>query len=82
MSFSEIMLLLAEEWEVGYLVCASVCVVSYILYSVLLVRSCRKVKYDVGVSGMIPLWNLVVLVRRMFKARKVKPIAEDEELIL
>lgn len=80
---SDIMRVLASEWVVGYAVSISVCVISYLLYSILLVVSCRRVGYDVGVSGMIPIWNIVVLIKRaIFVHKKNKLIPEDEEIEL
>lgn len=72
------MALLAQEWVVGYSVVTGVVIVSYITYSVLLIRSCRKIGYDVGVSGMIPIWNIVTLIKRLYKGRKNKLVSSDE----
>lgn len=82
MNFSNIMLVLAEKWILGYSVCTVVCIALYLVYSICLVISCRRVGYDVGVSGMIPVWNLIVLVKRIILWYKNKPIPDDEEIIL
>lgn len=67
-----LMVLLAEEWQMGYIISAGVCILIYIIVSISIVRSCRKVGYDVGVSGMIPLLNIFLLLkkRRYSKAYK------------
>lgn len=82
---SEVMLVLAREWIIGVSVCISICILGYLVFSILLVRHCRKYKYDIGVSAFVPLVNLVI----WFKSRKYKKalmaeplISEDEEFEL
>lgn len=75
------MLWLAENWVVGVSVISVICVTLYLTYSILLVRSCRKVNYDVGVSAMIPIWNIIVLIKRGLKVRKLTKVIKEDELI-
>jgi len=82
---SEIMLVLAREWLIGSLVSIFIVLVGYLVFSILLIRSCRKHNYDVGASAFIPVVNLVV----WFRSKKYKKalatgldIAEDEEFEL
>lgn len=75
---SEVMSTLASEWVIGYSVMASVCVISYLVYSILLAVSCRKAGYDVGVLAMLPVANIWVLIKRAFLLKKkVKPVSEE-----
>lgn len=79
---SELMLILAEEWQTGVLISIAVCLISYLVFSVMLVRSCRKNKYDVGVSAMIPFVNIVIFIKNsIYKRRKAKMnlISFDDE---
>lgn len=82
---SEIMLILAREWVIGSIVCISLVLIGYLIFSILLIRSCRKHNYDVGASAFVPIVNLIV----WFKSMKYKKalasdiiIAEDEEFEL
>ena len=78
---SKVMLVLAREWQIGYAVSISICVITYLLYSILLVVSCRKKGMDVGVSAMIPIVNLIVLVQRGVLIHRKKRIAAMNEEI-
>lgn len=80
MSIKYIMSYLAENWVLGYSVSLVICVAGYLLYSILLVRSCRKIGYDVGVSGMIPIWNIVVLLKRLVRGSNIKK-AENSDVV-
>ena len=77
-NMNEIMITLASEWVIGYSVMASICVISYLVYSILLTVSCRRVGYDVGVSAMIPLVNIVILIKRVFYKKKEVNLPEEE----
>lgn len=74
---SEVMLVLAREWVIGVSVCISICILGYLVFSILLVRHCRKYKYDVGVSAFVPLVNLFI----WFKSFKYKHALVEEEYI-
>lgn len=82
---AKIMALLAKEWVIGVSVCIFVVLVGYLIFSILLIRRCRKHNYDVGASAFVPVINLIV----WFKSRKYKKalaldlnIADDEEFSL
>ena len=84
---SEIMSLLASEWVVGVSVSIAICIISYVLFSIILVRSCRNNGYDVGVSAMIPFVNIVILIKNcIYKRRNLsierKISSMDEEFKL
>lgn len=79
----ETMSLLADNWEIGFGICSVLCIVIYLVFSITLIRSSRNKNYDIGVSAMIPIWNIVVLFKKMMYVRKIsKPIGEDEEIVL
>lgn len=81
---SEIMLILSQKWIIGYSVFASICVIGYLLHSILLVISCRKVGYNVSVAGMIPIVNVFILIKRLLWTRKTRvvEVVEEEEFEL
>lgn len=74
---SEIMLLLAREWVIGVSIFASIMIIAYLTFSILLVRSCRKRNYDIGASAFVPLVNLFI----WFKSFKYKHALVEEEYI-
>lgn len=83
MSIAEIMALLAENWIPGVSVCIAVCVIIYLVFSIRLVVTARRVDMNVGVTAMIPVWNLVLWLRKCWRNHKLnKPIKEDEEIEL
>ena len=79
---SAIMAFLAKNWIFGYTFLTVVCIGLYLWYSIWLVKSCRKVGYDVGVAGMLPVINLFIHIKKVFKVRRDKRLAMEEEIIL
>lgn len=73
----DLVLILAENWVIGYSVLTSLVVIGYVAFSVWLVRHCRKYKYDIGVSAMIPLVNIGVF----FKSIKYKKAFKQNSII-
>lgn len=73
----DLVLILAENWAIGYSVLTSLVVIGYITFGVWLVMRCRKYKYDIGVSAMIPLVNLGVF----FKSIKYKKAFKQSSII-
>ena len=74
---AETMLLLSKEWVIGSSVCIGVVLVGYLLFSVLLVRRCRKRNYDVGASAFVPVVSLFIWVKS-FKYKNALVVAEDD----
>lgn len=80
---SEIMLILAEEWVIGVSVFCSLLVIGHIVFSVMLIRSCRKNNYDIGASAMFPIINLVIFIKNNIRKKSRNSIIdEDEEFVL
>ena len=79
---SDILEMLAREWIIGYSVFACVCVSIHIWYSVRLLISCRKQGYDVGASCMIPIWNLVISLKKKAFVKRANTVIIDEEIII
>lgn len=81
---SKVMLILAREWIIGVVVSISVVLIGYLIFSILLVRSCRRNGYDIGVLGMIPFLNIIVFIKNIFLKRKLSSntVNDDEEFIL
>lgn len=78
----DIMVVLAREWKIGYVIFSILGVLIYLVFSINLVTTSRKEGYDIGVSGMIPLWNIVVLIKKkLFIAKKNKEARLLEEVI-
>lgn len=80
---SEIMLILAKEWVIGVSVFCSLLVIGHIIFSVMLIRSCRENNYDIGSSAMFPVINLVIFVKNNIRKKSRNSIInEDEEFVL
>lgn len=77
---SEIMLKLSEEWGIGYIVTSCIVCLIYLLYSILLIKACRKIKYDVRAGGMLPIINIVILFKYLYY-RHYSKHQEDEEVL-
>ena len=75
---AEVMALLAEEWIIGVSVCISLVIIFHIVFSTLLIRSCRKNNYDVGVSGIIPFVNIVIFIKNIIRKRQVKKLIDSD----
>lgn len=74
---------LADNYLYGIAIAVFLVVVGYIAYSVLVLLSCRKVGIDICVSAMIPVYNLILLIRRFIRKYKNSQIyKEDEEIEL
>ena len=73
-----VMAFLAEQWVLGYSVITILCITGYLVYSIKLLKFCRSVEYDIGVSAMVPFWNIIVLLKGIHKGKKLNTIDEDE----
>ena len=74
---------LADGYLYGIVVACFFVIVGYVLYSVLVLLSCRKVGIDICVSAMIPVYNLILPIRRLIRKHKNSQIyQEDEEIEL
>lgn len=75
---SDVMQLLADEWVIGTVVLSVVVVAIHLVFSIRLILNSRKIGYDVGTSGMIPLINLFVWIKKChIKRASNKTIKED-----
>jgi len=79
---STIMAFLAKHWVFGYTFITVVCISVYLGYSIWLVKSCRKVGYDVGALGMVPVINLFIHIKKVLKVKKDKKALLEQEIIL
>lgn len=76
---SRVMAILAEYSAVGVSVSTAICVGIYLLISIKIVRFCRRENVNVAVMGMIPVLNLIFLVRGISaKYRRVRAKNEIE----
>lgn len=79
-----VMYVLAANWQLGYGILAFVCIVVYLVFSIRLIKECRRVGYDKGVSAMIPIWNLFIWIKKCIRSRRIKKqnrLYKENELI-
>lgn len=73
MEFKEIMQLLADNYVVGISVACTIVIITYVIVSILIVRFCRSENINVGVSGMLPIVQLITLLRgKLIRRRRIK----------
>lgn len=83
MDISSIMQLLADEYVIGTAVIAVVVVTAYLTFSIRLIVTARKEGIDVCASAMIPVYNLILWIRKCIRHRKnTKKIKPNSEIIL
>ena len=78
---SEMYLWLADNWVLGSSIFCLVCVVVHLVYSWCLVRYARGLGIDLGVSCLVPLWNVIILVRCLYRRLVGVRVYSDEEVI-
>lgn len=66
------MAFLAREYVVGIASLATLSVGVYLAFSIRLIKSCRKLGMDVCTSAMIPIYNVILWVRKCFRSRRMK----------
>lgn len=81
-NMSEIMLILAENWKIGYGILNALVLIVYLIFSIRLVITSRRIGYDVGVSAMIPLINIIVFLKKGHKVRKIKKQQKNDSRLL
>lgn len=73
MEFKEVMQLLADNYVVGISVACAIVIITYVIVSILIVRFCRSENINVGVSGMLPIVQLIMLLRgKLTRRRRIK----------
>lgn len=90
MSISESMAYLAENYIPGIVVLCVVVVAGYLFFSIRLIVNARREGLNVCISAMIPIYNLIIWLRKVFRKHKNNKIrrennrvlAEDEEIEL
>ena len=78
---SETMAMLAENSKVFMLICCIICCGLYLFISIKIMLACRKNEIDVCSSAMIPIYNLLLLLRVKLKKRKESKVYSDDEEI-
>lgn len=72
-SLSKIMLYLQYNYTVGIAVSLSAVLISYIVISILIVRYSRRQGVNIAVLGMIPIVQLICLLKGIiYKRRRIK----------
>lgn len=85
MVYREFMQMLADEYVIGSSVLIVFVVAIHIFFSVRLIVTSRREGLDVCVSAMIPVYNLVLLVRksiRKYRNKKIDKIELNQEIEL
>lgn len=76
---SKIMMVLAEEWILGVSICIFLCILVYLIFSIRLVISCRRNKYDIGVLGMLPVVNIIIFIKNNIRKKGLIETVDDSE---
>lgn len=75
----ETMAMLAENWVVGYSICLVIVLAKYLIFSIRLVITARKIGYDVGAICLVPFVNIVIWVKKCIYSRRLnRPLGEDD----
>lgn len=85
MVYREFMKMLADEYVIGISVLIVFVVAIHIFFSVRLIVTSRREGLDVCVSAMIPVYNLVLWVRksiRKYRNKKIDKIELNQEIEL
>ncbi len=85
MVYREFMQMLADEYIIGISVLIVFVIAIHIFFSVRLIVTSRREGLDVCVSAMIPIYNLVLWVRksiRKYKNKKIDKIELNQEIEL
>lgn len=83
MELKSLMALFAREYVVGTAVIGITVVSIYLFFSIRLIITSRKEGIDVCASAMIPVYNLILWVRKCIRHRKNnKKIKSNSEIIL
>ena len=85
MVYREFMQMLADEYVIGISVLIVFVIAIHIFFSVRLIVTSRREGLDVCVSAMIPVYNLVLWVRksiRKYRNKKVDKIELNQEIEL
>lgn len=85
MVYREFMQMLADEYIIGISVLIVFVIAIHIFFSVRLIVTSRREGLDVCVSAMIPIYNLVLWVRksiRKYRNKKIDKIELNQEIEL
>lgn len=83
MSFSELMQFLADNYTIGIPIFISLLIGVYLLFSIRLIITSRREGLNICVSAMIPVYSLILWIRKCIRKRKNnKKIKPDAEIIL
>lgn len=85
MVYREFMQMLADEYVIGISVLIVFVIAIHIFFSVRLIVTSRREGLDVCVSAMIPVYNLILWVRksiRKYRNKKIDKIELNQEIEL
>ena len=76
--YSSMMKSLASWYYVVIPIAITVAIGIYVWYSVRTIILCRRSGMDIGISGMIPVWNIILRFRRIFKGIRERRLARKK----
>lgn len=83
MGISGIMAFLADNYIYGISVSCVVVISMYLAFSIRLIVTARRVGMNICASAMIPIYNIVLWVKKcIVKHRASKPYGAEEEIEL
>lgn len=83
MEFKDFMQFLADNYIVGISVACVVVIAVYLVFSIRLMISARREGINACASALIPIYNLILWVRKWRRKKKNSAtLAEDEEIEL
>lgn len=71
---TEIMIKLADYYFYGIIACWVAVLIGYLVFSIRLIVTARRMGMDVCATAMIPGWNFVLWVRKCLRKRKERKL--------
>ena len=81
MNFKEIMQALADHYVVGISVMCVLVVTLYLIFSIRLIITSRREGINACASALIPIYNLILWIRKCRRKKKNSIVIEEDEEI-
>ena len=81
MSFKEVMQALADYYIVGISVLCVIIVSLYLIFSIRLIITSRREGINACASAMIPVYNLILWLRKWRRKKKNSTVMDEDEEI-
>lgn len=80
---NQFMYTLSDNYILGIVILCSIVVACYLIFSIRLIQTSRREGLDVCISAMIPIYNVVLWVRKCIKKHQNSKVLDlDEEIQL